>query len=240
MIAVPYHLGKRGVEVGEGPLRIVEALGCDAVFIESDDGVAGVNRRLTDCVAMAKKPAIILAGNCNSCIGTLAALENPGIVWFDAHGDFNTPETTVSGAFEGMSLAVATGHCHREMMATPVREENVVLAATRSFDALEAQRLERSKIKIVSIDAVQHAVDALPCKDIYLHIDLDVLDPSISPGVNFSEPGGILPEQLFNAVRHVIATKKLAAAAISNFRPSLDKEQKTLKIACELVAILTS
>src|SRR5208282_4346020 len=101
--------------------------------IEADGGIAGVNFQLAQAVAAHDRPAVILAGNCNSCLGTLRGLEavaqsDPGIVWLDAHGDFNTPETTISGALEGMSLAIATGHCHPELMPRPVPEENVVLA----------------------------------------------------------------------------------------------------------------
>jgi arginase len=240
LIAIPYHLGRRAVEVGRGPLVILEALNQPCIMVESDAGIADLNSRLAQAVAAHASPVVILAGNCGSCLGTLAALENPGIVWFDAHGDFNTPETTISGALEGMSLAIATGHCHPELMARPVAEENVVLAATRSLDPLEEARLARSKIELAALDRLPRAVDQLAHRvdNIYLHLDLDVLDPGISPGVNFSAPGGISPDQLFDAVKHVIATGKLRAAAIANFNPDRDRDHRTLKIAQQLVGIL--
>ena len=240
MIAVPYHLGRRGVEVGRGPLVILEALQQPYVMIEGD-GIAQVNSRLAQAVSEHPRPAIVLAGNCNSCLGTLSALDDPGVVWFDAHGDFNTPETSISGAFEGMSLAVAAGHCHRELMPRPVAEENVVLAATRSLDPLEEVRLRQSNIELASLDALPSALRRLEprVKTIYLHLDLDVLDPTVSPGVNFSEPGGISLDQLYNAVKQVAGTGKLAAAAIANFNPDRDRDNRTLKIAETLVAILS-
>lgn len=241
MIAVPYHLGRRGVEVGRGPLVILNAVQRDCVMVEGSDGVAGINRRLAEAVAVHLRPVVVLAGNCNSCLGTLIALENAGIVWLDAHGDFNTPETTISGALEGMSLAIATGHCHPELMARPVAEENVVLGATRSLDPLEEVRLRASKIELASLSALPEAIDGLAARvdNIYLHLDLDVLDPSISPGVNFSEPGGISVEELIDVVQHVMATGKLAAAAITNFNPDRDEENKTLRIAEELIRRLS-
>lgn len=241
MIAVPYHLGRRAVEVGRGPLVILEALQQSCVMVEGEGGVAGINSQLAQAVAAHDRPVVVLAGNCNSCLGTLSALDDPGIVWLDAHGDFNTPETTISGALEGMSLAIATGHCHPELMARPIPEENVMLGATRSLDPLEQTRLRASKIKLAPLDELPQAIDELASrvKTIYLHLDLDVLDPQISPGVNFSEPGGISPEQLFAAVQHVIATGKLGAAAIANFNPDRDRENRTLKIAERLVAILS-
>jgi len=240
MIAVPYHLGQRAVEVGRGPLIILEALQQPCFMVEGSGGVAEINSLLTKAVAAHARPAIVLAGNCNSCLGTLPALADPGIVWFDAHGDFNTPETTISGALEGMSLAIATGSCHSELMAKPVAEQNVVLVATRSLDPLEETRLHASKIKLANLDAFPSALDELAGRvtSLYLHLDLDVLDPQISPGVNFSAPGGISPGKLFEAVRMVIATGKLGAATIANFNPDRDVENKTRKIAQQLVAIL--
>jgi arginase len=242
MIAVPYHLGRRAVEVGRGPLVILEAIQQPCVMVEGTGGVAGINSQLAQAVRIHDRPAIVLAGNCNSCLGTLAALEDPGIVWLDAHGDFNTPETTISGALEGMSLAIATGHCHRELMARPVPEENVVLGATRSLDPLEEARLGTSKIKLASLDALPAAINDLAgrVKTIYLHLDLDVLDPQFSPGVNFSEPGGISPDQLFDVVKHVVATGKLGAAAIANFNPDRDRENRTCRIAQDLISRLSA
>lgn len=243
MIAVPYHLGQRAVEVGRGPLVMLEVLQQPGVvMVEGEGGVTAVNSLLTQAVTEHQKPVVILAGNCNSCLGTLAALEDPGIVWFDAHGDFNTPETTISGALEGMSLAIATGHCHPELMARPIPEENVILAATRSLDPLEEVRLAKSNIQLASLDSLPGAVHALASrvKTIYLHLDLDVLDPDISPGVNFSAPGGISPNQLFDAIQCVAGTGKLGAAAITNFNPDRDLDGRTLEIAHQLVGILSS
>jgi arginase family enzyme len=74
---------------------------------------------------------------------------------------------------------------------------------------------------------------------IYMHLDMDVLDPAISPGVNFSEPGGISPEQLFGAVNYVKSTGKLGAAAITNFNPDRDRDGRTLGIIRQLIEMLS-
>ena len=241
MIAVPYHLGRRGVEVGRGPLVILDALKQPCVVIEGD-GIADVNAKLAQAVAAHSRPTLVLAGNCNSCLGTLAGLgDNPGIVWFDAHGDFNTPETTISGALEGMSLAIATGHCHPELMTAagggrkrhPGRDAQPGSAGRSppaSSRILNSLRSMHSHLKLIG--------SLRASSTIYMHLDLDVLDPSVSPGVNFSEPGGISPDQLFGAVRQVMATGKLGAAAIANFNPDRDRDGRTLRITQELVRIL--
>jgi arginase len=249
MIAVPYHLGIRNVEVGRGPLLLCNAAGRvverRTTAIGELDAIADVNTQLARAVAGHAGPPIVLAGNCNSCAGTLAGLnrDDLGIVWFDAHGDFNTPETSISGNIEGMSLAIATGGCHDELrhrigLEQPIPEERVLLVATRSLDPAEAVRLERSAVRVIPLEGLTAALDALDAAAVYVHLDIDVLDPRISPGVNFSTPGGITPDQLYKAVRTVAARIPIAAAAIANFNPDRDPDRRTLKIAQKLVAIL--
>lgn len=258
MIAVPYHLGRRDVEVGRGPMKILEALqrSCQVVerttsSIAELDAVADVNAQLAQAVARHEGPVTILAGNCNSAVGTLAGLCRPdlgtdvGTVWFDAHGDFNTPETTISGALEGMSLAIATGGCHADLrrrigLLRPVPEKNCLLVATRSLDAEEAVRLERSAVSTVGLDELGDALDMLAKRvaAVYVHLDLDVLDPLLSPGVNFQAPGGVTPEELYHAVRLIPVKVPIAAAAIANFNPDRDREDRTLSIARRLLEIL--
>jgi arginase len=254
MIAVPYHLGRRNVEVGRGPTRILESLARACQVVERAnsltaelDAVADVNAQLARAVAVHPGPPVILAGNCNSCVGTLAGLSNPeiGIVWFDAHGDFNTPETTVSGALEGMSLAVATGGCHEDLrrrigLLDPIPEENCLLVATRSLDEKESVRLKHSAISIAGLDRLPEALDELSHRvaGVYVHLDLDVMDPTLSPGVNFQEPGGITPEDLCRSVQLIRSKIPIAAVTIANFNPDRDREDRTLTIARRLVEIL--
>lgn len=259
MIAVPYHLGRRDVSVGRGPTRILEASAwtCHVVeradsLSEELDAVADVNTQLAravaaDTVPANKRPIVVLAGNCNSCVGTLAGLarNDLGIIWFDAHGDFNTPETTISGALEGMSLAIATGGCHDDLrrrvgLSHPVPEEDCVLVATRSLDPQEAIRLGRSPISRIELAGLDAELDRLArgVSAVYLHLDLDVLDPALSPGVNFQAPGGIRPQELYEAVRRIPTKIPIAAAAIANFNPDRDRDDRTLNIALRLLEIL--
>jgi arginase len=262
MIAVPYHLGRRDVEVGRGPTKILEALNRPCHIVErinsstaEVDAVADVNAQLAGAVARHEGPPVILAGNCNSCVGTLAGFSlrgirpdigaDIGVVWFDAHGDFNTPETTISGALEGMSLAIATGGCHEDLrrrigLSRPVPEANCILVATRSLDAEELVRLRRSGISMVGPNGLAGALERLATRvaAVYVHLDLDVLDPAQSPGVNFQAPGGISPEELYRAVALTSKKVPIAAAAIANFNPDRDREDRTLTVAQRLVDIL--
>jgi len=254
MIAVPYHLGRRNVEVGRGPTKIFETLGRPCQIIERTNSsadelaaVADVNMQLAHAVASHQGPAVIMAGNCNACVGALAGIskQDTGIVWFDAHGDFNTPETTVSGALEGMSLAIATGSCHEGLrrrigLQHPVAEENCLLVATRSLDSREAVRLKQSGISMTGLEQLAGALDALSRRvsAVYLHLDLDVLDPALSPGVNFQAPGGITPGELYRAVELIRAKFATAAVTIANFNPDRDREDRTLAVAHRLLDML--
>src|SRR5436309_2130353 len=134
IITVPYDSGLRNERMGRGPGCILEAGFAERL---ADDGhrvsVSAIETRTTfrveaevgvdlaDQVASGVRAArarsalpMILSGNCNTSVGTLAGLGHEvGVVWFDAHGDFNTPETSPSGYFDGMALAIATGRCWR-------------------------------------------------------------------------------------------------------------------------------
>src|ERR1700722_10506973 len=118
MIAVPYHLGCRDVEVGRGPTKLVSALGRPCHIVEGghsseSEATTDLNVRLAGAVRSHIGAPLILAGSCNLCLGALAgfAERSLGIVWFDAHADFNTPATSLSGRLDGMALSVATGVC---------------------------------------------------------------------------------------------------------------------------------
>jgi arginase len=135
LIEVPSHCGDDRHPSSNGPGRLLEA-GADelltsrgiAVTVErADPGVpfrdtasssAQVNRRLAALVRgalEARRLPLVLAGSCNACLGVLAGFEHArcGAVWLDAHADFNAPESTSSGFFAGMSVAIITGHCYR-------------------------------------------------------------------------------------------------------------------------------
>lgn len=244
MISVPYNLG-RACDLGVvHPATVVQRATSTTNEL---DAVADVNSQLARAVAAHDGPPVVLARNCNSCVGTLAGLRrnDVGIIWFDAHGDFNTPETSITGTLEGMSLAIATGACHRDLgerigLIRPVPEANVVLVATRSLDPEEAVRLQRSAVTVIPLAGLPAAIQALSARvaAVYLHLDMDVLDPGISPGVSFSAPGGIAPDELYAAIRMVGAGISIAAAAIANFNPDRDREGRTLRIVERLTTIL--
>ena len=175
LLAVPYDSGHRGARMGAGPEALLNA-GLEGVLTAKGHHVhtriaeipAGawhaeietsfeLMRMLSGAVREAmesERLPIILAGNCNTAIGTLAGLGEVGVVWFDAHGDFNTPETTSSGFLDGTAVAIITGRCWKQLTTTipgfhPVSDERVCLVGTRDLDPLEGTLLADSRIDVI-------------------------------------------------------------------------------------------
>ena len=165
-----------------------------------------------------------------------------GSVWFDAHGDFNTPETTISGYLDGMSMAVITGHRYRNYWAqignsTPVPERATLMLGVRDLDPAEKERLDHSAIQVVKWyegkpqGDVQVALDRLAQRvpEVYLHIDADSLDPQVAPGVGYAVPGGLSLEDREESIPAVFARFQVRAATLAVCDPDLDQDDKTLR-----------
>jgi arginase len=194
---------------------------------------------------------LVLAGGCISCVGTLAGVgaRPVGVVWMDAHGDFNTPETTLSGFLDGMALAAATGRCWQNLTLSvpgfrPVSEKNVVLIGARDLDPEERRLLERSAVSWIQTDtmrergteaALGQALEGLEADQVYLHIDLDVLDRSEANVNQFSSAGGLTLAELQQIVRLVAAARSVVAAAITAYDPSYDKDGRALRAGMQLI-----
>src|SRR5258707_1039632 len=189
-----------------GLLQRLEALGCTTILAEMVDippsdeprleRLGQLLARLGYEVARARAAGffpLVLGGDCLTSLGTLAGLLKPaetGIAWFDAHGDFNTPEISISGYLGGMPLACAVGQGLDELRAAAklngtVAERNVALLGARDLDPLEEQALVASSVILVRAEEfagdtsqVQRAIHALgTLPQVYLHVDIDVLDP---------------------------------------------------------------
>jgi arginase len=186
--------------------------------------------------AMRRFP-LVLAGNCNTAVGTVAGLgggEGTAVVWFDAHGDFNTPESTVTGFLDGMALAMLTGRCWSQMTRgvphfRPVAESAACLVGARDLDALEADMLAGSAVRlIIPADVRSGLPTALAsvrphATRAYVHVDLDVLDPSEGSANEFSVGGGLALDELIQAIDAVGAAVSIEAAALTAYDPAIDQ-----------------
>ena len=176
-----------------------------------------------------------LYATCPSMPGMVAGLEHSGangrplrigMLWLDAHPDFNTPETTRSGSMGGMPVAIATGRALKNLrldatLDPPLRDEDIVMGAVRVWDPLERDLLNHSKIQQLSADDIRHMTPAVWAQldrlnaqvdKLYIHVDMDVLDASEVPKHYFPVPGGPSSQELAVLFERIFARYPRAAA----------------------------
>ncbi|HUF13170.1 MAG TPA: arginase family protein [Longimicrobiales bacterium] len=269
VVLVPWDSGRRGWRMGAGPLRLAERglferlrdLGHDVRRIDielpsdaSSDAhsayllaadIAAAVRRATN----ERRFPLVIAGNCNSALGTIAGLDAAatGVVWFDAHGDYNTPETSVSGFLDGMSLATLTGCCCVGEAAripgfAPVAEDTVALIGARDLDDGERKLLDGSGVRLIAPGAAINeqlaaAVESWPAgvDQAYVHVDLDVLDPDEARVNEYAAAGGLTVPDLFICVDAVASHSPLAAAAVTALDPDADADGRALAAAIAVI-----
>jgi arginase len=188
--------------------------------------LASLYTELADRVANSG-PTIVYAGDCLSVIGTLAGLQRKGIdptlYWFDAHGDFNTWETTQSNFLGGMPLAMITGRGEQTIVKAtglrPLRDEQVVLVDARDLDPGEDDAVAASGISVVTVDDVASS-EPHP-GPIYVHVDVDVADPIDVPAINYPAPGGPSAAVVRDSINHLAASGRVVAASVSSWNPAL-------------------
>jgi arginase len=268
LISWPFDLGVADVGVGAGArdlardeqLRaLLAAQGWDVAL----DVVPGVdergpetrrifelNRRLAHRVRSAVEQEafpLVLGGNCNSCLGTVSGLRpGPvGVVWFDAHADFDTTDDNLSGYFDVMALTILTGSAWRTLRETipgfaPVDEFDVVLAAVRDLEPYQRDFLERSAVRSVppTLQGFEPALDDLRERvdRVYLHLDLDALDAEEARANQYAAPGGPSLDGLLGAVDAVFERFTVAAAALTAYDPSCDSDGRARDAARSLLA----
>jgi arginase len=174
---------------------------------------------------------VLAAADCSISVTTLpAALRHrpeAKVLWLDAHGDYNTPDTTGSGYLGGMCLAGACGEWDAGLGET-IAPERVVLAGVRDLDAGERELLERSAATVIgastveTLVAVKNALDGAPA---FVHLDLDVLDPEEFPAA-VPAPGGLSSDKLYDLMEAVAEDSELVGLEITAFEAPDDEEER--------------
>ena len=207
-----------------------------------------LNRQLAREVAAARDDGVlpvILTGNCHSQQAVVAGLgaDGLGLVWLDCHADFNTPETTETGYFDGYGLAMVVGDCWQKLCATvpgfvALGQDHVVLVGVRDMEAGERERLDSSAIRrldVGEVEGLSNQLGQLQAERISLHLDLDVLDPAYGRANEYAVGPGLTPDQLTDTVRAVMRDRQLAALTLSAYDPAYDADGRVRDAA---VAVL--
>lgn len=222
--AVPYFMGDPmpGFEVPE-PHEILEP---DLPDADPQQRMGVLYRHLADWVADTERP-VVYAGDCVSTIGVLAGLArkgiHPALLFFDAHGDFHTWDTSQSGFIGGMPLAMVTGRGEQTIVEgaglTPLPDKRVILVDGRDLDPGEDEAVAASGIGHLSVDEIANAI--LPSGPLYVHVDTDVVDPGDMPAENYPAGDGPSLDAVRMAMIHLAATGRVVAFSISSWNPAL-------------------
>lgn len=240
------RLTARGHEVSHAAIELPES-----GFFPEVQAAFALDRILSSNVSASIERGafpMVLSGNCISSVGTVGGIGDSelGAVWFDAHGDFNTPETTASGFLDGMSLGILTGRCWRLLASTvpgftPLAQDRVMLVGARHFDPAEETSLSQSPIARVTAASARNGVeDELKqlretASDIYLHIDLDVLDPTEGKANNFAVANGLRVAELQGIVQSIAEIFRVRAAALTAYDPAHDAGGKAAEAAMSVL-----
>ena len=276
---------RRGVDMGPSALRYAGAIDClenlghkvtdlgdlhiDRKYqkqihptLKNVEGVVDVSTRLAKEVSKIVKKKhfpIVLGGDHSIAIGTLAGLcehySNLGIIWYDAHADMNTEQTSPSGNIHGMSLAVAMGYgatvltdIHKD--APKVNPENVVLIGARSLDEGERAFIREKGVQVYTMhdidrlgmtrvmqEAIIH-LEGQHVDGVHLSIDLDAVDPLYTPGVGTPVAGGISYRESHLAMEMLQDAEFITSLELVEVNPILDEKNKTAEIAVTLLGSL--
>lgn len=248
--------------MGNGPAHIARQLAAsgissDSISVQERPFELGttfrilraVAEKVNQCVSDNRLP-ILLAGGCLNTLGSLSAIgpDSTALIWFDAHGDFNTPETTPSGFIDGMAIAAIAGRCWRNLTASvpgfrPLPEKHVVLIGARDLDPEERTSLEQSEIHWLRVEAIRKgglesalakSLSGLP-ERVYFHIDLDVLDRAEARVNEYSSPGGLLVSELLQCIHFIAHNRAIVGASITSYDPSVDHDSKALEAGVAVV-----
>jgi arginase len=202
---------------------------------------------------------IVLGGDHSIAIGSVAGLsafhrkrgKQVGVIWFDAHGDMNTPDSSPSGNIHGMPFAAILGHGSKELthisgFAPKVHPEDCVLIGARSVDPEEAVALKASGIRIITMRELdERGMSAIMDEAMWLasrrtagfHVtmDMDFVDPDYAPGVGTPVPGGPTYRESHLAMEKVADSGKMLSFELTEVNPVLDISNKTAELGVQLI-----
>lgn len=233
-------LFQKGVKVASQERIELELSGDDLLghFAQINNAVA----EAVETAVTAGQLPVVLGGDCMLSLGINAGLQRSipnkptGVAWFDAHGDFNTPEISETGFLPGMPLACLTGYglesLRTDLPLKPIDENHVIMLGVRDLDPKEKELLNSTPVSYLNPEDVQNGRTEIVAEyhfqdvdEVYLHLDVDVLDPSVVPGTDYLTPDGLTLETMIEAIAIVKTEKPLAAVALTALNPEVEQAQ---------------
>lgn len=221
--------------------------------------IGHLGARTAELVATARSAGdavLVLAGDDTATVGVMSGLERAhgagariGLVWLDAHGDFNTPETSYSGILAGMPVAILAGLAGplwrgSAGLAAPIPTDRIVVAGIRELDEKEESLLRSTDVTVITAkdtvggSAFRDAITKLASNVewIYLHVDLDVLDPGLVPSSSTPSRYGLEIGQAATLLRIVLSSGKVATMSVAGLNPGAgERGRRSLRTALELI-----
>ncbi len=250
-------LGHRVRDLGNIHVPLVEqiALPADGEKLRYLDALIEINLALAEQVAAVVADGsfpLILGGDHSLSIGSISGVARGrriGVIWMDAHGDFNTPETTPSGNIHGMSVAALTGRGHPQLASllgggAVLRDTDIALVGIRDLDACEREALHAAGIQVFTMhdidrrglaSVMEQAIMRVSANTAGFHVslDLDALDPAEAPGVGTPVLGGISYREAHLAMELVAQSSRLVGMDLVEVNPILDQRNATAELAVE-------
>ena len=261
VMLVPYDSGYYRKRMGLGPEQIFahglkdlfsrieihidrEEITLEAPFpaeISAAFQLAGkISERVRECRGQGVVP-VVLSGNCNAALGTVSGCgaNELGIVWFDAHGEATTPETTVSGFLDGMSISTLLGRAWHRLTENipgfaPIPGNRILLFGARDVEPAEQSLLEAAGVRrAATLAQLQKQLPILTreINQIYLHVDLDVLDPKEATANQWTPPNGITRDCLLECIAEIRKQTRVVALGVGSYDPEVDRDGRALAAA---------
>lgn len=233
----------------------------DGIKLRYLDEVARVNTELCNTVSKVMREGrfpLVLGGDHSIAIGTIAGVlqhkKNLGVIWFDAHGDINTEETSPTGNIHGMPVAVSLGFGHEKLISiggenTKLQAERLVFIGCRDLDAGERKVLKELGITVFTMheidrygmtEVIERALKVAGngTDGIHVSFDLDSMDPAYVEGTGTRVPGGLTYRESHLALEMIALSEKLVSAEFVEVNPIIDVRNQTAKTAVALMGSL--
>ena len=249
--SLPYDSGHRGLRMGAGPLRLTDALGLDTTEIEpASEWRAEIRttfelyRALASRVAESDELPVVFSAHCGAAMAVACGVgvDDLALLWFDAHGDYNTPDTTDTGFLDGMMLAVLTGRGWTRLAHTipgfaALDPRRVVHCGARDWSPGEREALIEDGVRVART-ADEVSFDGIDATRLLIHIDVDVIDPRFGRANPYACDGGLTPDELLHVLEVAKSRFEVAGLVIASYDPSCDADGKIVDTVKRVVAAI--